>query len=159
MRKHTWQLAFVALALGGYRAEAAPPQKAASVESDFDRAWDDVVSGTRKVARAGDMSLERVADGAIVAWRTVEKAERSAAQRVDDTATLTAIKARLVADPSTSARAIDVDVADGVVTLRGDVRGPAEAKTAVRLALQTSGVNRVVSRLRWAGMTNPPTPR
>jgi hypothetical protein len=38
----------------------------------------------------------------------------------------------------------------------GRVRGGDEAETAVRLAVQTNGVQRVVSRLAWAGMAPPP---
>jgi hypothetical protein len=134
------------------RSWAASEQKdtsPGSIGSAFDSAWDSVVSGAHKTARAGEWVVEKTTDGAIVVWRDVKTTSRSAAQEADDAAILTAIKGRLASDPQTSARKIHVDVDKGVVTLRGDVSGPEEAKTAIRLATETSGVNRVVSQLRW----------
>jgi osmotically-inducible protein OsmY len=138
------------------RSRAASEPKDTSpgfIESAFDSAWDGVVSGAHKTAKAGDWVVEKTNGGAIVVWREVKTASQGAAQEAGDTAILTAIKGRLAADPSTSARKIHVDVDKAVVTLRGDVSGPAEAKTAIRLATETSGVNRVVSHLRWPSMT------
>ncbi|HEY3547941.1 MAG TPA: BON domain-containing protein [Propionicimonas sp.] len=135
--------------------EAQGQQDASKVELAFDQAWESVALGARKTAKAGEWLIERTEEGAVVAYRGAEKGAKAAAQQVDDAAILAAIKARLVADPATSALKVSVDVDKGEVTLKGDVRSAEEAKTAVRLARQTSGVKRVVSHLRWPGMTAP----
>ncbi len=165
MKTRLFLLSTVALAMLAYpssRSWAASGQKDTSpgpLESAFDSAWDSVVSGAHKTAKAGEWVVEKTSDGAIVAWRDVKATGRGAAQEADDAAILTAVKTRLASDPLTSARKIHVSVDNGVVTLKGDVSGPDEAKTAIRLATQTSGVNRVVSQLRWSGMTNEPAPK
>lgn len=64
-----------------------------------------------------------------------------------DAAVTTAVKARLIANPDTSALRIDVDTDDGVVTLSGTVRSREEKDEAVRVAKETDGVTRVVDRL------------
>jgi osmotically-inducible protein OsmY len=137
-------------------SKEAPGKKDASkVEVAFDQAWESVALGARKTANAGEWVIERTKEGAVVAYRGAEKGAKAAAQQMDDAAILAAIKARLVADPATSARNVKVDVEKGEVILKGDVRSAEEAKTAVRLARQTSGVKRVVSHLRWPGMPAP----
>ena len=135
--------------------EAQGKEDPGKVELAFDRAWESVALGARKTAKAGEWLIERTEEGAVVAYRGVEKGAKAAAQQVDDAAILTAIKARLVVDPATSVRRVSVDVEGGQVTLKGDVRSVEEAKTAVRLARQTSGVKRVTSNLRWPGMPAP----
>lgn len=129
--------------------QAQGKKDAGKVELAFDRAWESVALGAKKTAKAGDWLIERTEEGAVVAYRGAEKGAKAAAQQADDAAILAAIKARLVADPATSALKVSVDVEKGEVTLQGDVRSAEEAKAAVRLAHQTSGVKRVVSHLRW----------
>jgi hypothetical protein len=57
------------------------------------------------------------------------------------------IKAKMALDDLVRAREIDVDFADGVVTLTGRVTGQAEHTRAVSLARETAGVTRVVDKL------------
>lgn len=135
--------------------EVQSNKDASKVELAFDQAWESVALGARKTAKAGEWIVERTKEGAVVAYRGAEKGAKEAAQQADDAAILAAIKARLVADPATSARKVSVDVEKGEVILNGDVQSAEEAKTAVRMARQTSGVKRVVSHLRWPGMTLP----
>ena len=129
------------------------------MERAFDSAWRAVVFGAQKTAEAGDWVIEKTQDGAVVAYRSTKKAGNTAQREVTDGAILTKIKTRLATDPSVSSGAIDVDVQNGAVTLKGHVHGPDEAKTALRLAQQTSGVTRVVSRVTWPGMPTPPAAR
>ncbi|MCA9693294.1 MAG: BON domain-containing protein [Nannocystaceae bacterium] len=60
------------------------------------------------------------------------------------------IAARLVADPDTRLRNIDVDTQDSVVTLSGIVEDEVARRRAVELASKTRGVLRVVDDLQVA---------
>jgi BON domain len=69
--------------------------------------------------------------------------ERSTGQVIDDATITTKVKASFVADPQVSALAIDVDTADGVVSLTGVVEGEPERQRAIQLAQGIEGVKRV----------------
>lgn len=60
---------------------------------------------------------------------------------------ITVIKAKYTLDKELSARAIEVECAAGVVTLRGSVANPTLIAKAVGLALDTDGVTKVNSLL------------
>ena len=70
-----------------------------------------------------------------------------AGQQIDDAALATKVKAKIAADPETNPFEIDVDVNDGVVTLRGRVEEAGDRTEAEKLARNTSGVRRVVNRI------------
>jgi hyperosmotically inducible periplasmic protein len=57
------------------------------------------------------------------------------------------IKAKMALDDSVKALGINVDTADGVVTLTGTVHSEAERTRAVQLARETAGVTSVTDRL------------
>ena len=59
-----------------------------------------------------------------------------------------AVKGRLVAEPGLSAFSINVDTTDGLVTLSGKVSSHDQVGRAVKLALDTDGVRKVVSTLQ-----------
>jgi hyperosmotically inducible protein len=69
----------------------------------------------------------------------------------------TAVKTKLAADDTVKAYQIDVDTANGVVTLTGVVENPAAKELAVTLARGTDGVTEVVDRItvNAANATNP----
>jgi hypothetical protein len=80
-----------------------------------------------------------------------EKAREAGAAFNDATANarITAtIKTKLLKEPGLAALAIDVDTTEGVVTLSGQVGNAEEISTAMRLAMETEGVYRVVSTLQ-----------
>jgi hyperosmotically inducible protein len=63
-------------------------------------------------------------------------------------ATITAaVKTKFLADTDVAGLAIDVDTSNGVVTLSGKVKTPAEKAEAIRLARETDGVKEVVDKL------------
>lgn len=62
----------------------------------------------------------------------------------------TKISSKLIADKDTPARKINVDVVDGVVTLRGRVDSVAAKQDAERIAKETDGVKRVRNMLTVA---------
>ena len=64
-----------------------------------------------------------------------------------DPGVTTAVKSKLAADDTVSALEIDVDTADGVVTLTGYVPTQTAKDRAVQLARETDGVVRVEDRL------------
>jgi BON domain len=85
---------------------------------------------------AGANVAEKVAEGA-------NQVERVAS----DAALTTKIKSKMALDDSIDALEIDVDTANGVVTLNGSVDSPEHRERAVRLARETEGVVSVVDRL------------
>lgn len=90
-------------------------------------------------------------DAARVANRVVARASVAAdkvGDRVRDGALTAKIKSKLALDDRVNARAIDVDTSGSVVTMTGVVASESERERAVRLALETDGVTRIVDRLQ-----------
>lgn len=73
---------------------------------------------------------------------------RSTGTQIDDALITTKVKARLIEDPITKARKIDVDTVNGVVTLTGLVDSEEEINRAVAIAQSVPGVKKVVNNLR-----------
>jgi osmotically-inducible protein OsmY len=67
---------------------------------------------------------------------------------LDDAWIHTKITTKLIADSSTPSRNINVDVVNGVVTLRGIVDSPDAKAEASRVAMDTDGVKKVNNLLR-----------
>ncbi|MCD6060110.1 MAG: hypothetical protein K0S16_421 [Moraxellaceae bacterium] len=65
---------------------------------------------------------------------------RTAGQRMDDAAITTRVKAKLMADDRVKATDINVDTANGIVTLTGNVKNDAAKQAAEDLARQVEGV-------------------
>jgi len=76
------------------------------------------------------------------------KAGEAIADATANVRTTATIKSKLVEDSGLSAFKIDVDTTDGVVTLSGAVNSYEEIDKAIRLALETEGVHKVVSTLQ-----------
>ena len=70
-----------------------------------------------------------------------------AACSASDPGVTTAVKSKLAADDTVKAYQIDVDTAEGVVTLSGAVQTQAAKDRAIQLARETDGVTRVEDRL------------
>jgi hyperosmotically inducible protein len=91
---------------------------------------------TERARETGAAIGEKVATGA-------NQAEHALAN-----AALTAkIKSKMALDDSVKALDINVDTADGVVTLTGTVHSEAERTRAVQLARETTGITSVTDRL------------
>lgn len=67
---------------------------------------------------------------------------------VDDAWIHTKISAKLVANSTTPARKINIDVVNGTVTLRGNVDNAEAKREAGKVAMDTDGVKRVNNLLR-----------
>lgn len=72
---------------------------------------------------------------------------KSAGEQVDDTVTTAAVKAALVADPTTKAHQIDVETFKGTVQLNGFVDSAASKARATEVARNAKGVTTVRNNL------------
>jgi hyperosmotically inducible protein len=91
---------------------------------------------TARARATGAKIGEKVAAGANQAERALENGALTAK-----------IKAKMALDDSVKALDINVDTANGVVTLTGTVHSEAERTRAVQLARETAGVTSVTDRL------------
>jgi hyperosmotically inducible periplasmic protein len=91
---------------------------------------------TTRAREAGAAIGEKVASGANQAEHALENG-----------ALTTKIKSKMALDDSVKALDINVDTADGIVTLTGTVHSQAERTRAVQLARETNGVKSVDDRL------------
>ena len=64
-----------------------------------------------------------------------------------DAGITTSVKNKLIADDLVKARQINVDTADKVVTLTGEVRTDAEESRALEIARSTDGVRDVIDQI------------
>jgi osmotically-inducible protein OsmY len=140
----------------GQSYQAPPPRTASEtaepVADSFRNAWERFADATNDNLDTDDYTFERARDGAISIGRSAKRVAGRAAEEVEDAAILTAVKSRLETTRGVMGEGINVDVDDGVVTLRGEVDSRAAAGDAIRLALDTRGVDRVISYLMWSGM-------
>jgi osmotically-inducible protein OsmY len=65
------------------------------------------------------------------------------------------IKTKLISEPGLSAFSINVDTTDGLVTLSGKVDSHEQVAKAVKLALETDGVHKVISTLQVVAPAKP----
>lgn len=93
-----------------------------------------------------DIKADLAKTGRIVRAKTA-----SVGEAMSDARILSVIKAKFVLDADLSALAINVDVQDQAVTLRGHVSTPDLIGKAIALALDTDGVTTVTSDLIVAG--------
>ena len=91
---------------------------------------------TDRARETGAAIGEKVATGANQAERALENGALTAK-----------IKSKMALDDTVKARDINVDTANGVVTLSGTVHSEAERTRAVQLARETAGVTSVTDRL------------
>jgi hypothetical protein len=115
------------------------------------KSWPGFADGKEKTIDVDGWTIERGPDGELTAWNKLKSNSTDVGEKLTDAAVLAAVKTKLTLDADIKSRNIDVDVKDSVVTLKGSVGSAAQAGEATRIALGTSGVNKVVSRLTWNG--------
>lgn len=118
----------------GSVATTAGRLKATVQEKVSDFATDDV---KRELDRAGMVVREKVT-----------RAGEAISDAAADARTTATIKGKLLKEPGLSSLSISVDTTDGLVTLAGTARTHEEVAKAVRIALDTDGVRKVVSTLQ-----------
>jgi hypothetical protein len=97
--------------------------------------------------RTDDIKRELERAGLVVREKLV-KAGEAISDATADARTTAAIKGKFLKEPGLSSLTISVDTTDGLVTLSGTARTHEEVTKAVRLALETEGVRKVVSTLQ-----------
>jgi len=116
-----------------------------------------VVAGAEKVSGTikdtiGEISVddikEELARTSMVVREKAKDAGQSLAGATANARTTLAIKTKLLAEPGLSALAINVDTTDGLVTLSGKVDSHEQIAKAVKLAMATEGVHKVISTLQ-----------
>src|SRR5580765_7737008 len=75
------------------------------------------------------------------------RTQEAAGEAIDDTGITASIQGKLIDDPVTKARQIEVETYRGVVQLSGYVDTQASKTRATELAMQTKGVHRVDNNL------------
>lgn len=94
-------------------------------------------------------------DGAIGGNAPNPDPDRSAQTVMDDAAITAKVKSSLLADTTVSGLKIDVDTRSGVVYLTGDnMESQSAIDQAMKLAMATDGVTRVVSKLAVGDIKN-----
>jgi len=118
----------------------------------------DAREDARQTAAAVGQTLKETFDPAVIkdelakTGKVIREKAKQAGDTISDTTanarTTAAIKTKLVQDAGLSAFKIDVDTADGVVTLSGTVNSHEEIARAMNLALETEGVQKAISTLQ-----------
>jgi hyperosmotically inducible protein len=100
------------------------------------------------VVAPGAAATSGVADATRGAGEAAGDTARGAGQAVGDAAITTAVKTKFLADTKIGGLKIDIDTANGVVTLTGLVPTAAEKAHALEVARESAGVKSVVDKLR-----------
>lgn len=100
------------------------------------------------VGTSGRVDAERAREAGAAVGEKAAEAANKAGELLTDGALTAKIKSKMALDDYVEARAIDVDTSHAIVTLTGVVSSESERDRAVGLARETSGVTRVVDKLR-----------
>jgi osmotically-inducible protein OsmY len=92
-------------------------------------------------------TTDRVSEDAKRAAHKAEKAATDVGEMATDGWITSKVKAQLIGADGVHASSINVDTADHVVTLRGQVRSEAERRKALKIARETRGVEHVDDQL------------
>ena len=118
------------------------------VEDTAKDARDAVQDKMRDWHLSGDDIKEDLKKTGTVIRSKAQDAGHAIADATADARTTGAIKAKLVASKDLSALDISVNTTAGTVTLSGTVTSPENISKAMMLAMETDGVNQVVSTLQ-----------
>src|SRR5260221_3337434 len=94
-----------------------------------------------------DRTTERAGEKMDQAAADVKQKAGQAGEKVEDAAITAKVKTALVSEPGLKALQIDVDTANGVVTLNGAVDTPQNLDRATQVAQAVEGVKSVDNRL------------
>src|SRR4051812_1351406 len=109
------------------------------------------VSGAiqEKVSEISTEEIKREFEhGGVIVREKVRQAGGAISDATGNARLTAAIKARLFTEPGISALSITVDTTDGVVTLSGTVNSHEQVAKAIKVAMDTDGVQKVVSTLQ-----------
>jgi osmotically-inducible protein OsmY len=99
------------------------------------------------IGRSMDQTIEKGSEQMNQAAETAGEKLAAAGQAVDNTALAARVKAALIAAPGLKSARIDVDAANGVVTLVGTAENPDKRDLAAQLASNVEGVASVRNQI------------
>jgi len=105
------------------------------------------IKGTLNEISVDDIKEELARTGTVIREKA-KVAGQSIAGATANTRITATIKTKLIGEPGLSSFNINVDTTDGLVTLSGKVDSHEQVARAVKLALETDGVHKVVSTLQ-----------
>jgi hyperosmotically inducible protein len=111
-----------------------------------DRGSSDATEGTTGTADA-QVDVDSARDAGAKVGETVAEGANQVQRAAADAGLTAKIKSKMALDDTIEARNIDVDTANGVVTLNGFVRNAQGRDRALQLARETEGVTSVVDHL------------
>jgi hypothetical protein len=119
--------------------------------------------GSQLVDSARDtFSTENIKEEMSKTGQVIREKSRQAGDAISDATAnariTSSIKAKLLKDSGLAALKVDVDTSDGVVTLTGTVNSYEQVSSAVKLAMETEGVHKVISMLQVKSAEAQPTP-
>ncbi|HXV10428.1 MAG TPA: BON domain-containing protein [Burkholderiales bacterium] len=103
------------------------------------------------IGRSIDQTVDKGGEKMNQAAETAGEKLAAAGQRMDDTALEARVKAALIAAPGLKSLAIDVEAANGVITLAGTADNPDKRDLAEQLASNVDGVTSVRNRIVVTG--------
>lgn len=113
-----------------------------------------VATGAARTKEAVRVGVEEIKEELSRTGKVIRDKTRGAGQPATNSAPGSAsaasaqVQARLAADRSLPGHGIHVETSNGVVTLSGDVTSYEQIDRAMKIALETDGVQKVVSTLR-----------
>jgi len=145
---------FAGLAVGAFAvwyfqdgaAQGRPRQDRDSISGAGERLRTTVQDKVGEI-RTDDFKRELERAGLVVREK-LAKAGEAISDATADARITAAVKGRFLKEPGLSSLRISVDTTDGLVTLSGTAGSQEEVNKAVRLALETEGVRKVVSTLQ-----------
>ena len=108
----------------------------------------DLERARETVGTAGPVSAEKAREVGARAGETAAVAANQAKVALENGAITAKIKSKMALDDTLDAMKINVDTANHVVTLSGNVNTEAQRQRALQLARETDGVREVVDRLQ-----------
>ncbi|HEY2748967.1 MAG TPA: BON domain-containing protein [Polyangia bacterium] len=154
MRRSGWIVtgALVAGMMGcahGQAETASAPSGYEQARNDFERAYDSIKSGASRTADAGRYALRGVGNGVVEVTDRSKEAIARSGSKADDAWITTKVKGELATTKGVRSGDVHVDTDDGVVRLGGTVDTGWAARRAIRVALDTKGVQSVESDLKY----------
>ena len=118
------------------------------ISSGTERMKNAVKDGLSNISLDTEQIKEELSRSGTVVRKKAKEIGTAIADATADGRTTATIKGKFVADPNLSALDISVNTTAGVVTLSGSVATHEEIGKAMKLALETDGVQEVVSTLQ-----------
>ena len=106
-----------------------------------------VMTAGPAAAQAATQAKEKTVAAGHATKEKTKSAAKTTGTVLSDAEITAAVKTKLLADKTVGGLKIDVDTDHGVVTLTGPVKSNLEKKEALRLAHETKGIKKVVSKL------------